>query len=139
VLNVFKKTTSHYKPGVSIKEVALITRELMAKELLDLKLVDKEDVKEIEPKSPNFKKYYPHDVSHYLGLDVHDVGSYSQPLKPGMVITCEPGIYIRQESLGIRIENDLLITEGGNTDLMEGIPFEIEEIEEKMNKKRNLS
>ena len=135
VLRVFKGTIKQLKPGNAIKEINLYTREMIAKELLDLKLVSKEDVKNIENKSPNFKKFYPHDVSHYLGLDVHDVGSYRQKLKPGMVLTCEPGIYIKEESFGVRIENDVLITKKGNEDLMKGVPVETEEIEDKMNKK----
>jgi Xaa-Pro aminopeptidase len=134
VLRVFKQTAKELIPGKSLKEIALYTRELIAKELLDLKLVKPDDVKDINQKTPKFKKYYPHDVSHYLGLDVHDVGPFAEPLKPGMVLTCEPGIYISEESLGIRIENDFLITENGNLDLMQKVPIEIEEIEQKMNK-----
>jgi Xaa-Pro aminopeptidase len=136
VLRVFRGTACELKPGKKLKDIALLTRELIAKELVDLKLVRAEDVKEIENKSPDFKKYYPHDVSHYLGLDVHDVGSFTQELKPGMIITCEPGIYIKEESLGVRIENDILITEKGYIDLMSDIPIEPEEIEEKMEKKQ---
>ena len=74
-----------------------------------------------------------HGTSHYLGLDVHDVGSFEYPMKNGMVFTCEPGIYIPEESLGIRIENDVLITEDGPENLMKNIPVEVEEIEDLMN------
>jgi Xaa-Pro aminopeptidase len=73
-----------------------------------------------------------HGVAHHIGLDVHDVGSKFEPLAPGMVLTLEPGIYIREEKIGIRIENDLLVTNGDPVDLMEGIPVEAEEIEQIM-------
>ncbi|HJY63791.1 MAG TPA: aminopeptidase P family protein [Ignavibacteria bacterium] len=129
VLRTFKSTVKEIKPGKSMNDIAMIARELIAKELVDLKLVKNDDVKNIENKSPVFKQYYPHDVSHYLGLDVHDVGLFSSPLKPGMILTCEPGIYIKEESLGIRIENDILVTEDGNIDLMDGVPIEAEDIE----------
>lgn len=76
-----------------------------------------------------------HGTSHFLGLDTHDVGNRFKPLKPGMVLTVEPGIYILEESLGIRIENNILVTENGNEDLMATIPREVEEIEEIMNSK----
>jgi Xaa-Pro aminopeptidase len=111
----------------------MVTKELLAKELVDLKLVKPEDVKDLKKKSPEFKKYYPHEVSHFLGLAVHDVGIFDEPLKPGMVLTCEPGIYIREEKIGIRIENDILITENGNKDLMGSIPVDADEIEDIMN------
>jgi Xaa-Pro aminopeptidase len=73
-----------------------------------------------------------HGTSHFLGLDVHDIGNRYEPMKAGMVFTCEPGIYILEENLGIRIENDILITEQGPTDLMASIPIEAEEIEDIM-------
>jgi Xaa-Pro aminopeptidase len=133
VLRAFKGTVKEIKPGKTLKEIALVTRELLAKELLKLKLVEKSDVKDLKHKSPKFKQYYPHDVSHFLGLDVHDVGYFSEPLKPGMVITCEPGIYIAEEGIGVRIENDILITDSGNIDLMKGELIEAEEIEILMN------
>jgi Xaa-Pro aminopeptidase len=135
VLRVLRGTISEMKPGKSIHDLQNTSRELIAKELVDLRLVKTEDVKDIKNKSANFKKYYPHDVSHFLGLSVHDVGSLEQELKPGMVLTCEPGIYIREEKLGIRLENDILITEDGNLDLMASIPVEAGEIEDIM--KRN--
>ena len=74
-----------------------------------------------------------HGTSHFLGLDVHDVGKWDQPIKKGMIFTCEPGIYIREEGLGIRLENNILVTHDKPIDLMKDIPVEIEEIEDLMN------
>ncbi len=133
VLRAMKGTIDEMKPGKTAIDIHMVTKELLAKELVDLKLVKPEDVKDLKKKSPEFKKYYPHEVSHFLGLAVHDVGFFDEPLKPGMVLTCEPGIYIREEKIGIRIENDILITEGGNRDLMSSIPSEADEIESIMN------
>lgn len=133
VLRAMNGTIAEMKPGKTAIDIHMVTKELLAKELVDLKLVKPEDVKDLNKKSSAFKKYYPHEVSHFLGLAVHDVGIFDEPLKPGMVLTCEPGIYIREEKIGIRIENDILITENGNKDLMRSIPVEAEEIEEIMN------
>jgi len=107
----------------------------MEQEILKLRLITKEDVKNQDPENPAFKKYFMHGTAHFLGLDVHDVGSKHEKFKAGMVLTCEPGIYIREENIGIRIENDILITENGPVDLMENIPIEVEEIEKLMGKR----
>lgn len=136
VLRALKGTIAEMKPGKSVQALQIVTRELIAKELVDLGLVTIDDVKDINTKSPGFKKYYPHDVSHFLGLSVHDVGDFYDEMKPGMILTCEPGIYIREEKLGIRLENDILITENGNIDLMASAPLEAEEIEDIMNSGR---
>lgn len=133
VLRAMRGTIAEMKPGKSVKDLQLVSRELIAKELVDLKLVKTEDVKDLDTKSPQFKKYYPHDVSHFLGLSVHDVGLFNEGMKAGMILTCEPGIYIREEKLGVRIENDILITKDGNVDLMKDVPVEADEIEEIMN------
>jgi Xaa-Pro aminopeptidase len=77
-------------------------------------------------------RYYMHGTSHFMGLDTHDVGSKDIALQPGMVLSCEPGIYIREEGIGIRLENDILITETGCTDLMQNIPIHPDEIESLM-------
>jgi Xaa-Pro aminopeptidase len=92
-------------------------------------LLDKEKVKRQDPESPLYRKYFMHSTSHFLGLDVHDVGGRYAALQPGMVLTVEPGIYIREENFGIRLENDFLITEDGALDLCSEVPIHPEEIE----------
>ena len=107
---------------------------LMEEELIRLGLLKATDVKKQDPLQPLYKRYFMHGTSHFMGLDVHDVGNRHKAFKPGMVFTCEPGIYIKEENLGIRIENDFLITENGPLDLMANIPIEIDEIELLMKK-----
>jgi len=107
---------------------------LMEEELIKLGLLKATDVKKQDPLQPLYKRYFMHGTSHFMGLDVHDVGNRHKAFKPGMVFTCEPGIYIKEENLGIRIENDYLITENGPVDLMANIPIEIDEIEALMKK-----
>ena len=106
----------------------------MEEELLSLRLITKTEVKKQNPEWPAYKKYFMHGTSHYLGLDVHDVGSRFRKFEAGMVYTCEPGIYIPAEGLGIRLENDILLTKKGPVDLMKNIPIEAEEIESLMKK-----
>ena len=107
--------------------------KIMESELVGLGLLDKHTIEKQDPDWPAYKKYFPHGTSHFLGLDVHDVGNKYRRFEPGMIFTCEPGIYIREEGLGIRLENNILITENGNTDLMGHIPIEADEIEDLMN------
>ena len=121
------------KPGVILKEYEKEVGKLMDGALIDLGLLDKDEVANQDKDSPLRRKYFMHGTAHHLGLDVHDVGDTSRPLEPGMVLTCEPGIYIREENLGIRLENDIVVTENGNRNLMASIPIEPEEIEELMN------
>lgn len=106
----------------------------MEEELIGLGLLKAEDVKKQDPEKPLYKKYFMHGTSHYLGLDVHDVGGRFDLMKAGTVFTCEPGIYILEENFGIRLEDDILITEKCPIDLMGGIPYEVDEIEELMRK-----
>ena len=133
VLSVMKQATSMLKPGVLLgdyhKEVGLI----MQSELLGLGLIDQHDIDKQDPKKPAYRKYFMHGTSHFLGLDVHDVGHFDKPIKEGMVFTCEPGIYILEENLGIRLENDIVITKDKPFDLMANIPLEVDEIEDLMN------
>jgi Xaa-Pro aminopeptidase len=105
----------------------------MEAELIKLKLIDKTDLRRQDPSRPLFMKYFMHGTGHMLGLDVHDVGNMYNRMEPGMVWTVEPGIYIREEGLGVRIENNVVITQKGTHDLMKNIPVEVEEIEELMN------
>lgn len=123
VLDVNKKTIKKIKPGLTVAELNKFASDELAKGLLKLGLI--KDASEVG-------KYYYHMVSHYLGLDVHDVGSYQRPLAPGMVITVEPGLYIEEEGIGVRIEDDVLVTENGQRNLSEAIVKEIDAIEELM-------
>jgi len=133
VLHVMKEATNMLRPGTMFKEYNAEIGSIMENELIGLGLLDKHDVQKQDPKNPLFKRYFMHGTSHYLGLDVHDVGSMDWPMQEGMVFTCEPGIYILEEELGIRLENDILVTANGPDDLMKNIPIEIEEIEGLMN------
>lgn len=98
-------------------------------ELVALGLIDRHDLAKQDKKQPIFRKYFMHGISHFLGLDVHDVGDKAGKIPVGSVLTCEPGIYIQEEGMGIRLENDILITEKGNVNLTASIPIELEEIE----------
>jgi Xaa-Pro aminopeptidase len=133
VLHVQKEAIKLLRPGTMLDDYHTEVGKLMENELLKLKLIDKTDIKNQDAIWPAYKKYFMHGTSHYMGLDVHDVGSWVKPIEEGMVFTCEPGIYIREESLGIRIENDVVVSKGQPHDLMRNIPREIEEIEELMN------
>jgi len=126
VLRVKKAATDLLVPGAIIPEYHKQVGELMEKELLDLKLISKEDIKNQDPEWPAYKKYFMHGTSHHIGLDVHDVASLYKPLEPNMVFTVEPGIYLPDEGIGVRLEDDVVVTEGN-------IPVEMEEIEDLMN------
>ena len=132
VLRVMKEATQMLRPGNLWDEYHREVGRVMESELIGLGLLDQHDVSRQNPDAPLYKKYFMHGTSHFLGLDVHDVGNKYRRMEPGMVFTVEPGIYIREEKLGIRLENNVLITESGNTDLMGTIPLEAEEIEELM-------
>lgn len=134
VLRVMRAATKMLVPGNTIEKYHKEVGNLMEAELLGLGLISKEDIKKQNPDWPAYKKYFMHGTSHFLGLDVHDIGNKYEPMKAGMVFTCEPGIYIPEESIGIRIENDILITTKEPIDLMAAIPVEADEIEELMAK-----
>lgn len=133
VLRVKREAMKMLRPGNVIPEYHKEVGKVMEGELLGLGLIDKTDIKNQDPNNPAYKKYFMHGTSHHIGLDVHDVGNIYRKMEPGMVFTVEPGIYIREENLGIRLENDIVITENGLNDLMANIPIEAEEIEDLMN------
>jgi Xaa-Pro aminopeptidase len=133
VLRVKKAAYDMLKPGNVIPEYHKEVGKIMESELLGLGLIDKTDIKNQDPDKPAFKKYFMHGTSHHLGLDVHDVGSHFRKFEENMLFTVEPGIYIREENLGVRIENDVVIKKDGVHDLMANIPEEVEEIEDIMN------
>jgi len=133
VLNVMRATKELMVPGLSAKDFNMQVGEIMTEELIALGLISTDDVKNQNPDFPAYKKYFMHGVSHHLGLDVHDLSNRYLPFAAGNVLTCEPGIYIPEEGFGIRLENNILVTNDGNTDLMEKIPIEPEEIEDIMN------
>ena len=134
VLRVLRAATKMLVPGNTILKYHEEVGRLMEQELIGLGLLNAAEVKKQDPKQPLYKRYFMHGTSHFLGLDVHDIGNRYEPMQAGMVFTCEPGIYIPEEGLGIRIENDILLTDKGPVDLMATIPIEAEEIEELMSK-----
>ncbi|MBN2215163.1 MAG: aminopeptidase P N-terminal domain-containing protein [Bacteroidales bacterium] len=133
-LRVFRFANGIMKPGTTINKIHKEVCRKWEEEHIHLGLYTKQDVKSNKKDEPLWSKYFMHGTSHFMGLDVHDTGSKDEELKPGMVLTCEPGIYIPEEKTGVRLENDIMITEKGNFDLMNEIPIEAEEIEEIMNK-----
>jgi Xaa-Pro aminopeptidase len=134
VLNVKKESEKLLTPGILLDDYHKEVGKLMESELLQLKLIDKSDIKNQDALNPAYKKYFMHGTSHYIGLDTHDVGPWNEPIKAGMVFTCEPGIYIPEEQLGIRLEDDLVVQDNGAPlNLMSDIPLEADEIEALMN------
>ncbi|UMB52672.1 aminopeptidase P family protein [Lutibacter sp. A64] len=136
VLRVKDEATKMLVPGADWAEYHKEVGKIMTNELLGLKLLDKADVQNEDPKWPAYKKYFMHGTSHHLGLDTHDYGALKTPMKANMVFTVEPGIYIPEENMGIRIEDDVVIQESGEPfNLMRDIPITVEEIEDLMNSK----
>ena len=121
------------RPGLLLKEYQHQVERFIEQQLLELNILTSKEIKEQDPRNPARNTYFMHGVSHHLGLDVHDVPLMSEPLSVGAVLTVEPGIYLPKEGIGIRLENDILLTETGTEDLMEGIPIEADAIEELMN------
>lgn len=132
VLNCLKEGAKLIQPGVVPADYEAQMAELVEKELVGLGLLNSIDIAAQDPAKPLYKKYFMHGTAHHIGLDVHDVGLYSRSFEAGMVVTCEPGIYIQEEGIGCRLENDYLITEGGNVNLTAAMPIELDEIEQLM-------
>ncbi|MCD6063378.1 MAG: X-Pro aminopeptidase [Flavipsychrobacter sp.] len=124
------------KPGISIIDYTKKVNQETEKHCLNLGLITRTDIKNQDPENPAYRKYFYHGVSHHLGIDVHDVGPRLTPLKEGMLLTVEPGLYIEEEQMGIRIENNIWLTKTGNIDLFKGIPITVEEIETAMKRKK---
>ncbi|MDA9563921.1 aminopeptidase P family protein [Flavobacteriales bacterium] len=134
VNRVKNSATKLLVPGANLKEYHVEVGKLMEKELVDLKLITTEDIKNQDPAWPAYKKYFMHGTSHFIGLDTHDVGSWTAPIQENMVFTVEPGIYIPEENLGIRLEDDVVVQPQGDPfNLMQNIPIEADEIEQLMN------
>lgn len=123
------------KPGITLQDYTDKVGEEATQQFLKIGLLQKSDVKNEDPDNRAYRKYLYHGISHHLGIDVHDLGTKTEPLQAGMVLTVEPGIYIEEEQMGIRIENNIWITRNGNKDLMSKIPITAEEIEAAMKKK----
>ncbi|MFO8087030.1 MAG: aminopeptidase P family protein [Bacteroidales bacterium] len=132
VLEVFKAARAMIRPGVTIDEINRKVENLLMKKHIELGLYTTEDIRDDEKARALVKNYYPHGTSHFMGLDVHDTGTKYERLEAGMVLSCEPGIYIQEEKMGIRLENDILVTLDGPVDLMKDIPIEADEIEQLM-------
>ena len=133
VLKIQKAAIQMLRPRTTLEECQKEVAQLVEAELIHLGVLKRAEVKKQPKDSPLYKKFFPHGTSHHLGLDVHDYGDKYRKLEPGMVLTCEPGIYIRDEAIGVRIEDDILITQKGPVNLTETIPREVEEIEALMN------
>lgn len=134
VLHVKKEAEKLLVAGTIMAEYHKQVGHLMEEQLVKLGLISTQDIATQNPDWPAYKKYFMHGTSHFLGLDTHDVGLWHEPIQAGMVFTCEPGIYIPEEGLGIRLEDDLVIqASGAPFNLMKDIPLEAEEIEELMN------
>ncbi len=134
VLSVLNQVMDLMRTGITIDSLNLETGKMIDSALLQLKLLSRHDLRHQDPAHPLRKKYFMHGVSHHLGWDVHDQHEPGALLKPGMVLTCEPGLYIPEEKTGIRLENDILITKGAPRNLMKNIPIDPDEIEELMNR-----
>jgi Xaa-Pro aminopeptidase len=128
-LHLHNYAKSLLKPGISIVDYTERVGEEATQQFLKIGLLRKSDVRNEDPSNRAYRKFLYHGISHHLGIDVHDLGTRTEPIKQGMVFTVEPGIYIEEEQMGIRIENNVCITRNGNQDLMKHIPITTDEIE----------
>lgn len=133
-LHLHDYAKSLLKPGINLVDYTEKVGEEATKQFVKIGLLSKTDVKNEDPDNKAYRKYLYHGISHHLGIDVHDLGTRTESLKPGMLLTVEPGIYIEEEQMGVRIENNIWITRGGNKDLMKNVPITAEEIERFMKK-----
>jgi Xaa-Pro aminopeptidase len=133
-LHLHNYAKSLLKPGISIVDYTEKVGEEATQQFLKIGLLKEEEVKNEDPENRAYRRYLYHGISHHLGIDVHDLGTRTAPIQAGMLFTVEPGIYIEEEGMGIRIENNIWITDNGNIDLFEGIPITVEEIEAAMKK-----
>jgi len=131
-LHLHNYAKSLLKPGITINDYTDKVGDEATQQFIKIGLIKKTDVKNEDADNRAYRKYLYHGISHHLGLDVHDLGTRTEPLKAGMFLTVEPGIYIEEEQMGVRIENNIWITRNGNKDLMEKIPITVEEIEKIM-------
>ncbi|HOY57003.1 MAG TPA: aminopeptidase P N-terminal domain-containing protein [Verrucomicrobiota bacterium] len=132
VLRVFRRCVQGLVPGKRVKEWQKEAEQMIEKELVDVGLLTMRQIRQQDAANPAYRRYFMHGVGHPIGLDVHDVGFTTEPMQPGWVMTVEPGIYIREENLGVRLENTIVIGEESNIDLMSTIPLEADEIEAAM-------
>jgi Xaa-Pro aminopeptidase len=128
-LHLHQYAASILKPGISIVDYTEKIGDEATVIFQKIGLLKKSDIKNEDPENRAYRKYLYHGISHHLGVDVHDLGTRTEPIKAGMVFTIEPGIYIEEEQMGIRIENNFWVTKNGNKDLMKNIPITVEEIE----------
>jgi Xaa-Pro aminopeptidase len=135
-LAVHNFCASILKPGINYADYIEQVNQEMEKQLMKIGLISKADIRNQDPSNPAWRKYFYHGIGHHLGLDVHDIGTRNEPVKEGMLFTIEPGIYIEEEQMGIRIENNYWLTKTGNIDLFKGIPITVEEIEAVMKNRK---
>lgn len=133
-LRIHRYCATILKPGITLVNYTEKVGENATKEFIKLGLLTKADVKNEDSENRAYRKYLYHGISHHLGVDVHDLGPFRKPLQAGMLLTIEPGIYIEDEKMGIRIENNFWLTKTGNIDLMKNIPIEADDIERLMKK-----
>lgn len=136
VLHVHNYAKRILKPGISVVDYTDKVGAEMEKQCVKLGLLTKTDIKNQDPANPAYRKYLYHGISHHMGVDVHDLGTRTKPVQAGMLFTVEPGLYIEEEQMGIRIENDIWLTKTGHIDLFKGIPITVEEIEACMKQKK---
>lgn len=134
LLDIYKEIEKLFVVGNCINNINSEASKFYEKMIVDLKLASENDIKNQNPDNPVYKKYFMHGISHFIGLDVHDVGDKFTPFKAGMLLSCEPGLYLDEKEIGIRLENMILITNNKPINLTSGIPIEIDDIEKLMTK-----